>query len=835
MTTFWQDVRYGLRMLAKDRGFTTIAILTLALGIGANTAIFSLLNQVLLRRLPVKNPSELVVLRAPGPTTGHISSDGDPAQSFAYPMYKGLRDTNKVFSGMIAHYEFRASLASRGQTERGLGELVSGNYFEVLGVRPALGRVFSLDDDRVPGAQPVVVLSHAYWLRQFGGNADILNKSLLINNTELTVVGVAQSGFAGIQVGKSPDVFVPMMMKAQMTPGWNGLDNWNDAWLAVLARRKPEISIEQAAGGINIAYHPLLEQQLQTIKGWDEKKRQRFLDKKVFLSSGAQGRTTLQSDSGTALIALFVMVALVLLLSCTNLANLLLARGMARQREFAIRAAMGASRERMIRQLLVESGLCAVAGGALGLVIGAWTLGALISRVTEEGGVQGLSASLDQSVLLFAAGVTLLCGLLFGLIPAWRVTRSSVTDSLKEQSSTFSAGLSNVRLRKTLVAGQVAFTLLLLGGACFFSQTLWNLRKENLGLKPENVITFSIQPDLNGYDAPRAIALVDQVHERIRALPAVHSAGSSDTPTLTGDDNGSNITAEAGAVLSEDDQHVNYEAVSAGYFSTLGIPLLSGREFRASDAAMSPKVAVVSEKMAKRFWPGRDPVGLHFAFGGGSKVKPDIEIVGVVKDVKQDHVRSEFRPYVYVPYAQRTKLQAMTFYVRTAQDPMLLAPSLRQIVGQIDANLPVFQVMEFERVVDQDLLGERMVAGLSVSFGVLASLLAGMGIYGVLSYVVGQRTREIGVRMALGAVPSHIRLLVAQEVGLMIATGIGVGLPLTYGLARLGESLLYGVSARDPLVYLLGLTLVVLVALVACYVPTRRATRVDPIVALRYE
>jgi putative ABC transport system permease protein len=836
MQNLWKDITFGLRMLAKSPGFTAIAVITLALGIGANTAIFSLMNQVLLRQLPVKNPSELVILRDPGPATGHIYSDGDSTESFSYPMYKGLRDNNSVFSGILARFTFSASVANHGQTDRGSGELVSGNYFEVLGVQPAIGRVFSQDDDRVPGAQPVVVLSHSYWTRHFGGDPSVLNKVLLINNVEMTVVGVSQADFSGIQVGQSPDLFVPMMMTQQMTLSGETLDGWNDYWMKVLARRKPGISEKQAEAGINAVYRPLLEEQLPQIKsGWNEDKRQKFLNKRISLSSGARGRTIVQRDSGSQLITLFVMVGLVLLIACTNVANLLLARGASRQREFAIRTAMGASRGRMIRQLLAESLLCAFGGGALGILLGTWLMKILTPIVVANADIRGLTDKLDPGILTFAISATVLSGIFFGLVPAWRVTRLGVSDVIKDQGSTSSASVAHVGFRKVLVAGQVAFTMLLLAGAGLFMRSLWNLQKQDLGLKTDNVISFSIQPSLNGYDTPRSIALFDQMRGRIAALPGVRSVGTGEVPTLTGDNEGSNITAEGGPQLAEELQDVDYDPVSPGYFSTLGVPLLAGREFTEGDGATSPKVAIASEAMVKRFFPGRNPLGAHFAFGGGNKVKPDIEIVGVVKDVKQDHVSSAIQPYVYLPYAQRSKISGMTFYVRSTQDPLLLASALQGEVRQMDANLPVYDLKTMERLVQEDLFSARMVAVLSASFAVLAALLAALGIYGVLAYVVVQRTREIGIRMALGAVAGQVRLLIVKEVGSMVLLGVGVGLPLAYGLARFSESLLYGVHAGDPAVYALGLGLIGLIALAACFIPARRATRVDPLVALRYQ
>lgn len=835
MKNLWQDIRYGLRMLGKNPGFTTIAVLTLALGIGANTAIFSLVDQILLQTLPVKNPDELVILRASGPKTGYVTTDSDDATSFSYQMYKGLRDASSVFSSVLARFRFAASIAAHGQTDRASGELVSGNYFETLGVRPAIGRLFTADDDKTPGAQPVAVLSYAYWQNHFGGDPRILNQSILVNNTELTVVGVSQAGFSGVQIGQLPDVFVPMMMQTQMLPPRNRLDEWNDYWLSILARVKPGMPRKQAEAGIEAAYRPLLEEQLKGIKSWNKQKRQQFLDQTILLSSGASGRTVVQDDSGTALIALFAMVALVLLIACTNVANLLLAKGAARQREFAIRSALGATRAQMMRQIVVESMLCAIGGGVVGIALGAWLTTILTRVVVSNTGITGLSGELNGSVLAFGLAAILLSGLVFGLIPAVRVTRTTVSQVLKDQGSTSSAGVSHVRFRKVLVGAQVGLTLLVLAGATLFAQTLWNLRNQNLGLKADNVVAFSISPNLNGYDTARSIALIDQLRERLNGLPGVRGVGSSSIPTLTGDDMGSNITVEGAPAGVSDENHVNYDAVSPAYFSTLGIPLVSGREFANSDGAKSPKVAIISEAMVKTYFPGRNPLGAHFAFGGGNKIVLDTEIVGVVKDVKQAHVRDSVRPFIYVPYAQRENVSDMTFYVRTQQDPMQVTNEMRGVVRDLDANLPIYDLKTMDRIVDEDLFAERMVATLSAGFGGLAALLAALGIYGVLAYLVVQRTREIGIRMALGAGSGNVRSLIVKEVASMLLIGAAVGLPAAYGLAHLSESILYGVKPSDPLVYVAGLALVGLIALIACYVPTRRATRVDPLVALRYE
>jgi putative ABC transport system permease protein len=493
----------------------------------------------------------------------------------------------------------------------------------------------------------------------------------------------------------------------------------------------------------------------------------------------------------------------------------------------------------------VESFLCAVAGGGLGLLLGSWLMNILTQAVVSEGGVQGITSKVDASVLGFAALATVASALVFGLIPAWRVARGSVSQVLKDQGSTGSAGPGHVRFRKVLVAGQVAFTALLLAGATLFAQTLWNLRKQNLGLSTENLIAFSVSPQLSGYDGPKSTALVDQLRQRLAGLPGVSGVGSSQIPLLTGTDMGQNITIEGRQTLDTDDMHVNYDAVSPNYFSTMKVPLLSGREFTDADSAASPKVAIVNEAMAKRFFPNRNPIGVHFAIGAGNDVKPDIEIIGVVKDAKESHVRDKARPYFYRPYAQFGKLYGMTFYVRTNEDPLLIANDLRQTIRQQDANLPVYELKTVSRVVDEDLFAERVIAGLSSSFGALAAILAALGIYGVLAYLVVQRTREFGIRLALGAASAHVRALVFKEVGWMVLAGVVVGLPSAYALARLSDSLFYGARAGDSLffgvqagdinAYLISLSVIVIIAAVACYVPSRRATRIDPIVALRYE
>jgi len=835
MRTVLTDLRYAIRMLRKSPGFTSVAVLTLALGIGANTAIFSLLDQVMLRLLPVSHPEQLVILRSPGEHHGHTWSDGDATESFSFPIYKALREGNSVFSGLIGCYPTEANVSYHNETEHVSAELVSGNFFEVLGVAPTLGRMFSLEDDQVQGAHPVVVLSYAYWQRRFGGDPTLLNQAVLVNAQPMTVVGVARRGFTGAQAGQTPDVFLPLMIKPVITPGWNGLDDWNDYWLPVLGRLKPGMTIPSAEAGLQGLYHGLLEQQAlaRSSPHWTASERAQFVNRKLLLAPGGRGRDVLAHDAGTNVVVLFVMVGLVLLMVCTNLANLLLARGAARQRELAVRLALGASRGRLIGQLLTESMACALAGGLAGLPVAAWTLKALVTRIIAGAGIQGLSARLDLRVLAFSFGVTMLAGVIFGLAPAFRAARADVNSALKNQSGA-SMAPAQVRLRKAMVTAQVVFTVLLLVGAGLFTRTLWNLRHLDLGMQPDHLISFTVAPSLNGYTPDQTRTLCDRLREALAGLPGVRSVSGAEIAALTETDAISNITVPGSPPLRGDLNDARTDQVAPGYFSTLGIPLITGREFTPSDGSQAPKVAVVNEAMVRRFIPGGDALGKRLAFGAGT-VRPEIEIVGVVQDAKNGEIREGKVPYVYVPYAQDPKLGHLTFYVRSFQNPLTLASDLRKTVQRFDANLPVQDLRTMETTIDEDLFAEHLVAQLSLGFGVLAAVLAAIGIYGVLAYSVVQRTREIGIRVALGARPAEVQRLVYAETSPLLIAGIGLGLPLAFVLARLTESLLYGVRASDATVYLVATALAAIVAGLASYVPARRAAKVDPLVALRYE
>ena len=834
METLWQDLHYAVRMLRKSPGFTLVAVITLALGIGANTAIFSMTDQVLLRLLPVKNPRELVVLRSPGPKRGHTRTDGDEAASFSYPLYKELRDQGQVFSGLLASFDAPLSVSFQGQTERASGQLVSGNYFEVLGVSPVVGRTFTQDDDRVPGGHPLAVLSYGYWKRRFASDPGVLNQQLLINGNLMTVVGVTRAGFSGVQVGETPDIFIPITMKAQITPHWDGLNDRLDHWLAIIGRLKPGVSRQQAQAAMTGILRASLQEEVK-LSTYSDEQRKVFLGRAMILDEGAAGRPILQNNAGGPLLALAGMVGLVLLIACTNVANLLLARGAFRQREFAVRLALGAGRWRLVRQLLSESLLLALLGGALGLAIASATLGLLVRTLNASQGIEGLSEQLDYRVLGFSLLLTLLTGVVFGLLPALQSTRPELAETLKDQSAKASSGHAQVRVRKALVVGQVALTLLLLLGAGLFARTLYNLSRVDLGLSPDRVITFSVAPALSGYTPERTTTLVEDLRRGIVALPGVQSVSGATVAVLANEDEGSNLTVEGFQTAPDEELHVLNNKIAPNYFLTFGIPLVAGREFTERDNAAGPPVAIINETLAHKAFAGRNAIGGRIAYGAGKKAQSQMEVVGVVKDSKHQNVRDAVVPFVYTPYTQLATLGRFTFYVRTVQAPGTLATALRAEVQRQAPHVPVFDLKTLDAQIQESLYAEQLLAGLSFCFGLLAALLSAVGIFGLMAYTVTQRTREIGIRMALGARQADVSWMILREVGRMAVLGVLLGLPAALLLGHLAESLLYGVHATDLPVIASALVLVSAIALAAGYFPARTASRTDPLVALRYE
>jgi len=836
MDTLWQDVRYGLRMLAKNPGFTAVAVLTLALGIGANTGIFSVMRQVLLQRLPVPHPEQLVLLYGPGPKSGHVSSDeGDGSESFSYPMYVDLRDHNSVFAGLAAKANYPVGVAFRGQTERADAEIVSGNYFETLGVRPALGRLLQPSDTVAEGSNPVVVLGYGYWKKHFASDPGVLNQALLVNNQLMTVVGIVQPGFDGIQLGRIPDVYIPVTMKPVITPAWNGLTDHKDYWIKLIARLKPGFSPTQAASALAPTYHALLENELPLNTGLSQQEKQQFLAKPIVLRDGARGRPLLANDAGPQLRTLMGMVALVLLITCANVAGLLTARGAARQKEISLRLSLGASRWKLVRQLLIESCLLSCLGALLGLLLASWLSSALVHFAAVNEIADGLSPSLNLQVLSFTAVLAVLCGILFGVAPAWSATRVAIAATLKEQAGALSSGLGHTRLRKMLVVSQVTLTLLLVTSAWGFVRSLYNLQHVDLGFPADHVLQFSIAPQLNGYDQARSLEFYHRLEDRLKALPGVVSVSAAEEALISDSDRGSNVTVEgAPANLPDDARHVLNNAVGPAHFANLRIPLISGREFTEQDGPDSPKVAILNETMARVYFPNGQALGKRMKFGSGSDPL-DIQIIGVVRDSHHSNVREKPRPFLYVPYRQEKSIRSLTYYVRTSLDPLVSASSVRQAVAELDASLPIFDVRSFEEQIDQQIAGEKLVAVLSAAFGALAALLAALGIYALLAYTVTQRTREIGVRMALGAEPKRVGWMLFGEVARLAGMGVLIGLPLAYGTSKLINSLLFGVQAFGFASLGIALAALAVVAAIATYAPSRRAMRIDPMVALRYE
>jgi putative ABC transport system permease protein len=835
MESLWQDVKYGFRMLGKNPGFTAIAVFTLALGIGANSGIFSVMQQVLMQRLPVPHPEELVLLYNPGPKSGHVSSDeGDGSESFSYPMYRDLHDRNDVFAGLAAMANFPVSLAFRGQTERAKSEIVSGSYFETLGVHPALGRLLQDADSAVEGSNAVVVLSYGYWKKRFAGDGGVLNQSLLVNNQLMTIVGVVQAGFNGIQPGKIPDLYIPITMKALITPNWNGLNDHRDYWVKVFGRLKPGISEAQATAGLVPVYLALLENELPLQGSMSEQSKKQFAEKRIVLHGGSRGRPILENDTGQKLLTLMGMVGLVLFITCANVAGLLTARGAARQKEISVRASLGASRWRLIRQLVIEACLLSVSGAVLGLVFASWLDRALVHFASANAIADGLSDALNVPVLWFTVGLALFCGVLFGVVPALNATRVQLASTLKEQAGGLSSGLKQARLRKGLVVWQITLTVLLVTSAWGFVKSLYNLRHVDLGLRPDHVLQFAIAPQLNGYDKARDLVFYRRLEDGIAALPGVTSLSAAEEPLIADSDRGANITVEGLPTDFADAQDVWWNAIGPGHFANLRVPLLSGREFTRQDGPDDPKAAIINETMAKRFFPSGQAVGKRMKFGGGSDPL-NIEIVGVVGDSRHGSVKENSRPFFYIPYAQEKTIGALNYYVRTANDPAALANSVRTVVKGLDASLPVYDVRTFEEQIGQQISGDALVAFLALAFGGLAAILAAMGIYGLLAYSVTQRTREIGLRMALGAEPKRLGWMLFGEVLRMTGFGILLGIPLAYGLSKLINSMLYGVQAFGVASVCVALLALVVVSSVATFAPVRRAMRIDPMRALRYE
>lgn len=831
-----KDISFALRTLFKTPFVTGIAVLSLALGIGANAAIFSLFDQMLLQSLPVQDPEALVNLGAPGPKMGSTSCNqaGDCDQIFSYPMFRDLEREQTVFTGLAAHRAFGANLALGDQTVDGEGMLVSGSYFPVLGVRPALGRLLTPEDDRTPGEHPVAVLSHRFWTNQMGGDAGVLNSTVVVNGRPMTVVGVAPRGFDGTTLGAVPAVFVPLSMRGAIEPNFDAFENRRSYWAYVFGRLKPGVTPEQAATELNRLYSGIInEVEVPLNEGMSEQTLERFRAKEVTLAPGWRGQSAVHDEVRVPMLLLFGITGIVLLIACANIANLLLARGAGRTQEMAIRGSLGASRRHLLRQLLTEALILALLGGAASLLVAQWTLTLVGSVLPPEAGT-ALALRVQPGVILFAAAVSIGTGILFGLYPALHATRADLATTMKNTSGQPSGSRAAARFRSSLVTAQIALSMALLVAAALFIRSLTNVSRVDLGLEAGSVVTFGISPNLNGYDGERAHILFDRVEQELAAMPGVTGVTAAVVPLLAGSNWGNNVSVEGFEQDADTDANARFNAIGAPYFRVLGIPLISGREFTPADGADAAPVAIINETFAWKF--GLDPreaVGKLMARGRTDTL--DMQIVGVVQDAKYSSVKDDIPPLFFNPYRQDTSLGSMSFYVRTAGPTTPVLRSIPDAIRRLDPNLPVEDLKTLEQQASENIFLDRMISSLAAAFALLATLLAAVGLYGVLAYTVAQRTREIGLRMALGAERGLVRRMVLGQVGRMMLIGGIIGLVAALALGRAAGSLLYGLGGSDPIALGAAAVLLTAVAFGAGYVPALRASRVDPMQALRYE
>lgn len=839
--TLWRDVRYGVRQFRLHPLFATIAVLSLALGIGANTAVFTLLDQLVLRLLPVHDPGRLVMIWSTGPHFGGNAG----AQTASYPMYQDFQHGAKAFEFVFCRFETPSSITVDGGTERVNAELISGNYFQALGVGPAIGRVFAPEaDDRIYKGHPSVVLSYQYWVRRFGGDPGIIGKKILVNDYPMEIVGVSAPGFVGLDPARSPDIRVPILMSPVMTPGRDDLANRRSQWVQIFGRLKRGYTIDSARASLQPLFHQILREEAgePAISRRSQHERDEFLNRTALVETAAAGYSGLRQQYSMALTVLMCMAGLILVIACSNVASLLIARAVARQRETAVRLAIGAGRKALIRQLLVESILLSLAGAALGLALSAAATRGLLSMLPANGATLALHANPDGRILLFTVSVACATALLFGMGPALQGARVDLVTALKDLAGAVTGARGSARFRKMLIVAQVALAFLLLVGAGLFTRTLINLRNTHTGFESaQNLFSFQVDPAKNGYSAVRTRDFYMDALREIRSLPSVKSAAYAMWPLLNGREWDLTVVVEGHQAEQGEDMQAYYNLVSPGYWRAMGVPLLRGRDFDERDrvdGGDDPQpwnVAIVNREFAEHFFGAQDPIGRHIGCCHGPGAKPSIRIVGVVENSLFAGPRAGVRRQVFLPYLESASPAAVTFYVRSAGTPAAVFGALRHVIAKLDNSLPVYELKTLEEQLDETLNTEWLIAFLATVFGLLATALAVLGLYGVMAFLVTRRAGEIGLRMALGAPRSTVLWLVFREMLILLGAGLMAGVPSAYILSRYVSSQLFGVTPTDAWTGAASVALLGLMALAASLVPAHRASAIDPITALRYE
>jgi len=830
-----RQLKLAVRTLFRTPFVTTVGVASLALGIGANAAIFSLFNQILLQPLPVVAPDQLVNLGAPGPKPGSqsCSEAGGCDEVFSYPMFKDLEQQQKVFTGIAAHVSFGANFAVRNEPSSGQGLFVSGSYFPVLGIKAEVGRLLGPSDDKVIGANFVAVLSYPFWQERYGSARGAVGQNIVINGRSMTIVGVAPKGFRGTTLGVPVNAFVPISMRATLESRGKQFEDRRAYWAYLFARLKPGISRDQARPSLNNVYGRILRDiELPLQDGMSDKTKILFMAKQVSVVEGSRGQSQVHADSKTPLFMLFSITGIVLLIACANIANLLLARGAGRAMEMGLRLALGASRRQLMTQLMLESMLLSLMGGAVSLLVAQWTLRTIGALLPAEAS-STFTLDLRWPVVAFAAALAIATGMVFGMFPALHSTRSDLITVIRAGAGQITGGKSAARFRNGLVTVQIALSMMLLICAGLFLKSLVNVSRVDLGVRVEQVVTFGVVPERNAYDSTRSKALFERIESELSAIPGVTAVTSSVVPLLAGDNWGTDVHVQGFASGPDIDNNARFNAIGAGYITTLGMKLLAGREFTESDRLGSARVAMVNQTFARKFNLTKDPLGKYMSTNGPDSL--NTQIVGVVQDARYSDVKDPVPPLFFLPWRQDPRVGGLYFYVKTSLPPEQLLRTIPATLKRIDPSLPVEDLRTMPQQIKQNIFLDRLISIMSAAFAGLATVLASIGLYGVLAYSVSQRTREIGVRMALGADGRHVRRLVMKQVGIMLLVGGIVGVAAAVGVGRAAQSLLFGLKGYDPLVFLVAVILLAAIASVAGFLPARRAANVDPMLALRHD